>query len=213
LTSLTIDVDITTRCGPKEENHVYQPSLNLREVALFSGMPTGVVEKAIEQRVLYPTTSARGRRKKVRLLPLHAVAYIKILWKLDAILLDIPTKRKLLGLLSQLKVNEFSTTQFELLPGLTLDLSPVVGDVIERAAKYIEMRDTLVLEDTKRLPHLLGSEISVFELARSYEDRQREILSNIVDSSEIPEIPIDVCLIYVLTHPPIGKPIKKKARV
>ena len=178
-----------------------------REVAELAGSPKWAVEKAIEQNVLEPAHGKRGRRKRRRLLPLHAIAYVKVVDGID-LRMDVRMKRRLAAQLAQLETAEFSKARLELAPGLELDVGRLVGDAVRKAEAYGAVRDAVIVEDELNPggdPMVRGTDLSVYALA----DRMSECETTMNLRNEYPSLSrdaIDAALIYARAHPPVGAP-------
>ncbi len=178
-----------------------------REIAELAGSPKWAVEKAIEQNVLEPAHGKRGRRKRRRLLPLHAVAYVKVVDGID-LRMDVQMKRRLAAQLAQLETKEFSRARLELAPGLELDVGRLVGDAVCRAEAYGEVRDAVIVEDEANPggdPMVRGTDLSVYALA----DRMTETETTTSLRAEYPTLSrdaIEAAMIYARAHPPVGAP-------
>lgn len=177
-----------------------------REIAELSGAPKSTVEKAIEEKILVPRTVKRGRRQR-RVLPAHAVAYVRIMrtvrYRMDAVM-----KRRLVQELAQLADTEFRTWRFELEPAVEMDVGRLVGDAMARAAAYGDARDQLIVEDEAILggtPVIRGTRISVYSILGrlSHGDTVADIVA---DHPELTPQSIDAAAIFARSHPLVGRP-------
>jgi uncharacterized protein (DUF433 family) len=184
-----------------------------REVAELSGTPKWTIEKAIEQNVLSPIHGRRGRRKRRRLLPLYAVAYVKVIDGVD-LRMNVRMKRRLASQLAALETEEFSRSRIELAPAIELNVGALVGDAVEKAEAYGAVRDAMIVEDEDNPgsdPVLRDTHISVYALADRVAEGER--VSDI--ESEFPSVPraaIEAALIYAKAHPPVGAPPREDRR-
>jgi uncharacterized protein (DUF433 family) len=184
-----------------------------REVAELSGTPKWTIEKAIEQSVLSPIHGRRGRRKRRRLLPLYAVAYVKVIDGVE-LRMDIRMKRRLASQLARLETEEFRHSRIALAPAVELDVGALVGDAVEKAEAYGAVRDAMIVEnedDPAGDPVLRDTQVSVYALADRVADG--EGLAEI--AAELPGVPraaIDAALIYARAHPPVGAPPREDRR-
>jgi uncharacterized protein (DUF433 family) len=185
-----------------------------REVAELSGTPKWTIEKAIEQNVLAPAHGKRGRRKRRRLLPLYAVAYVKVVDGVD-LRMDVRMKRRLASHLARLGPHEFDAARIELAPAVELDVGRLVGDAVRRAQAYGAVRDAMIVEDEAAPggdPTLRDTHVSVYALAERIADG--ETLAEIqADYPDTPRAAIEAALIYARAHPPVGAPPREDRQV
>jgi uncharacterized protein (DUF433 family) len=178
-----------------------------REVAELSGTPKWTIEKAIEQDVLAPSHGKRGRRKRRRLLPLYSVAYVKVVDGVD-LRMDLPMKRRLAAKLAQLDPSEFSRLRLELAPAVELDVGRLVGDAVQRAEAYGAVRDAMIVENDAVPggdPVIRDTRVSVYTLAERIAEGET-IADLLADYPSLPKSAVEVALIYVRAHPPVGAP-------
>jgi uncharacterized protein (DUF433 family) len=213
------------RCAPARASESREDPIHLeghdqvlveftpREVAELSGTPKWTVEKAIEQNVLAPVHGKRGRRKRRRLLPLYAVAYVKVVDGVD-LRMDVRMKRRLASQLARLDAHEFSRTRIELAPAVELDVGRLVGDAVQKAEAYGAVRDAMIVEDDTVPggdPVLRDTHASVYALAERIADG--ETLADIqADYPSTPKAAIEAALIYARAHPPVGAPPREDRR-
>jgi uncharacterized protein (DUF433 family) len=184
-----------------------------REVAELSGTPKWTIEKAIEQNVLSPIHGKRGRRKRRRLLPLYAIAYVKIVDGVD-LRMDVRMKRRLVSQLAGLTAEQFSHARFELAPAVELDIGRLVGDAVQRAEAYALVRDAMIVEDEEVPggdPMLRDPAISVYALAERIADGER-IADIQADHPNLSAAAIEAAVIYARAHPPVGAPPREDRR-
>jgi uncharacterized protein (DUF433 family) len=177
-----------------------------REVAELSGAPKTTVEKAIEEKVLATTRAKFGRRER-RVLPASAVAYAKIIGTVKY-RLDLPMKRRLASRLVKLASADLRALRFELEPAVELDVGRLVGDAMERAERYGDARDRLIVEDEEILggtPIIRGTRISVYALRGRVEDGDA-VDDILADYPGLTREAIDAAVIYARTHPLVGRP-------
>jgi uncharacterized protein (DUF433 family) len=184
-----------------------------REVAELSGTPKWTIEKAIEQNVLVPEHGKRGRRKRRRLLPLYAVAYVKVVDGVD-LRMDVRMKRRLANRLAQLGSHEFSRMRVELAPAVELDVGRLVGDAVQRAEAYGAVRDAMIVENDAVPggdPVIRDTRVSVYTLAERIADG--ESLADLqADYPSLSRAAIEAALIYARAHPPVGAPPRDERR-
>lgn len=184
-----------------------------REVAELSGTPKWTIEKAIEQNVLAPEHGKRGRRKRRRLLPLYAVAYVKVVDGVD-LRMDLPMKRRLAAMLARLDTHEFGRTRIELAPAVELDVGRLVGDAVQRAEAYGVVRDAMIVEDEGvpgADPTIRDSRISVYALADRIAEGER-VADIQADYPGLSKPVIEAAVIYARAHPPVGAPPRADRR-
>jgi uncharacterized protein (DUF433 family) len=184
-----------------------------REVAELSGAPQWTIEKAIEQNVLCPVHGKRGRRKRRRLLPLYAVAYVKVVDGVD-LRMDLRMKRRLASQLAGLETHEFIRTRIELAPAVELDVGRLVGDAVQKAEAYGAVRDAMIVEDEAvpgGEPVLRDTRISVYALAERIADGE-SVVDIQADHPSLPRAAIEAALIYARAHPPVGAPPREDRR-
>jgi uncharacterized protein (DUF433 family) len=182
--------------------------LTAREVADLAGAPKRLVEKAIEERVLAPrfVGCAKGRRPK-RLLPMHAVAYMAVIAKLE-LPLPVTHKRRLAGALARVPVSKVREASVELAPAVEIDVGRLVGDAAERAERYAHGRDTYseIREDIKGgTPVIRGTRMTVYSVLGRVE-RGDTIEDLVEDNPDIPRDALEAALVYARTHPLVGRP-------
>lgn len=184
-----------------------------REVAELSGTPKWTIEKAIEQNVLAPEHGKRGRRKRRRLLPLYAVAYVKVVDGVD-LRMDLPMKRRLASMLARLDTHEFSRSRIELAPAVELDVGRLVGDAVQKAEAYGAVRDAMIVEDEGvpgADPTIRDSHVSVYALAERIAEGDR--ISDLqADHPGLSKAVIEAAVIYARAHPPVGAPPRSERR-
>jgi uncharacterized protein (DUF433 family) len=177
-----------------------------REVAELSGASKSVVEKAIEEKILAPRSTLRGRRTR-RMLSADAVAYAKIVSAVKY-RMDLPMKRRLAAKLATLRSADLATTRFELEPAVEMDVGRLVGDAMERAERYGAARDRLIVIDDDVMggtPVIRGTRISVYAVLGRIEggDAVDAILS---DYPGLTQEAVEAAAIYARTHPLVGRP-------
>ncbi|MBX3484272.1 DUF433 domain-containing protein [Phenylobacterium sp.] len=177
-----------------------------REIAELSGAPKSAVEKAIEEKVFTAKRVRRGRRER-RVLPAHAVAYVRIVRSVKY-RMDPAMKRRLAAALSRLGRHELRTWRFELEPAVEMDVGRLVGDAMDRAAAYGAARERLIVEDEDVLggtPVIRGTRISVYSILGRIADGDTvaDILS---DYPELTAEAVEAAAIFARSHPLVGRP-------
>jgi uncharacterized protein (DUF433 family) len=206
-------IEISSDSIPFEGHSHLLAEFTPREVAELSGAPKWTIEKAIEQNVLAPAHGKRGRGKRRRLLPLFAVAYVKVVDGVE-LRMDLPMKRRLASQLAQLDPHEFIISRIELTPGVELDVGRLVGDAVLRAKAYGAVRDAMIVENEAAPvgdPVLRDTQISVYALAERIADG--ETMADILaDHPSLPRAAIEAGLIYARAHPRVGPPPREDRR-
>ncbi len=180
-----------------------------REVAELSGVPKRTIDKAIEEGVLRVRV-ARGRvadGHARRRLPTHAVAYARILAKLD-LRLSIAHKKRLFRKLTELKSSAVRKAWIELIRGVEIDVGRLVGDAMTRAERYRATRDASIEVDEEIMggtPVIRGTRMTVYSVLGRIEhgDTVEDILA---DNPDLSREAIETAIIYARTHPLIGRP-------
>jgi uncharacterized protein (DUF433 family) len=177
-----------------------------REVAELSGAPKSAVEKAIEEKILSPRMIRRGRRER-RVLPAHAVAYVKIIGAVKY-RMDRAMKRRLAAKLAGLGGGDFKSMRFELEPAVEMDVGRLVGDAVERAEAYGEIRDRLIVEDEEVLggaPVIRGTRIGVHAVLGRIKDGDT-IEDVLCDHPALSKEAVEAAITYARAHPLVGRP-------
>jgi len=184
-------------------------NLTPREVAELSRTPKGVVEKAIEERVLRVSVGAgRGMTRHTRrMLPIHAVAYAAVIRGLD-LKLSTAQKKRLASKLAQLRPAEVRTARVELAPAVEIDVGRLVGDAVDRAERYRASRDTSIVIDEAikgGTPVIRGTRITVYSVLGRLE--HGETVDDILnDNPDLSREAVETAIIYARTHPLMGRP-------
>jgi uncharacterized protein (DUF433 family) len=89
-----------------------------------------------------------------------------------------------------------------------VDVGLLVGDVIERAQRYIAARDAMITVDDAIMggtPIIRGTRMTVYSVLGRVEhgDSVADILS---DNPDLKREAIDAALTYARAHPPMGRP-------
>jgi uncharacterized protein (DUF433 family) len=184
-------------------------SLTPREVAVLSGAPRRIVEKAIEERVLRVSVHAmRGMRRRARrMLPIHAVAYAAVMRRLD-LKLTAAHKKRLANKLAQLRPAEMRTARVELAPAVEINIGRLVGDIVDRAERYRVTRDaSIVIDEAIKggTPVIRGTRMTVYSLLGRVE--HGETIEDILrDNADLSREAVETAVTYARTHPLIGRP-------
>lgn len=174
-------------------------ALSRREVAELAGTTLSAVNKAIEQRVV------RARRRAGRaFLSAEDVAALRLLSE-TRVALPVTVKRR---------VAEWARTvpaagaTLELDGALVVRAGGDVGEAVERARRYLSMRERLVERDPEIRggePVIRGTRVPVRGLARQIElGEKREVL--LEDYPFLPEEAFDLAPVWTRAHPRQGRP-------
>ena len=184
-----------------------EPDLTIRETAALSGASKGMIEKAVESKVL--TVALRDgvpRRTGRRFLPVRAVAYFAALRRAQLTDLPVEHKKAIWSKMSERSGDDLEAIEF--LPGVTLDLARLASDPLRRAVEYMKARDAHVVSDPAILggtPVLRGTRITVYSVHGRMANG--ETLDDLVeDYPDIPRSAFAAADIYAATHPLRGRP-------
>jgi uncharacterized protein (DUF433 family) len=182
--------------------------LTPREVAELADAPRSLVEKAIEQRVL---RAVKGRlpsvRREVRLLPIHAVGYAATMKTIGS-RLTVDDKKRVAEKLANLAPADLRTAEVDLSPAITVRVGELVGDSVERAARYAVNRDTHIEINDEVMggtPVIRGTRITVYSVVGRLDhgDRIEDLLE---DYPHVSREAFEAAAIYARTHPFVGRP-------
>ena len=126
------------------------PELTFRDAAHFAAVGLGVVEKAVEARVLPVVKPARRTSggAGVRRLPLASVAYLAAVRKAALTDLALKHKRAIWGGLARGTSSDGGSgapLPVEFAPGTSIDVGRLAGEAVERAARYARARDAHIV--------------------------------------------------------------------
>lgn len=181
--------------------------LTSSEVAELSGTPKRFVEKAIEERVLAVRMHSAEGARPARLLPSHAVAYAKVVSGLQ-LNLSVTQKRRLAATLSRLPPGRLSAAKVEIVPAVEVNVRQLLGDTMERTARYRKARDRFIVSDPEILggtPVIRGTRITVYS-ALGRVDHGETVADIAADNPDIPPEAIEAAITYARTHPLLGRP-------
>lgn len=180
-------------------------ALTPREVSELSGTPRHVVEKAIEEGVLRTRTPARGKGR--RMLPPHAVAYASLVSRIDLKLTPAHKKRLYEGL-ARLSPRDMRQARIELAPAVEVHVGLLVGDVLDRAERYRQVRDESIRTDETIMggtPVIRGTRMTVYSVLGRIE--HGETVDDILaDNPDLKRETIEAAITYARSHPPMGRP-------
>jgi uncharacterized protein (DUF433 family) len=139
--------------------------LTIKETACLAGVSSGVVEKALETKVLEASRPASRRGGRSRFLPVAAVAYLAAL---DAAkLADLPVRHKR-ALWAKIKGFETALKPVELAPETILKIDRLAAEPFARALRYVKARDRYITSSPEILggtPVIVGTRITVYAVA------------------------------------------------
>jgi uncharacterized protein (DUF433 family) len=180
-----------------------------REVAVLSGAPKRLVEKAIEERVVPVRRGAkrRGQARSRRLLPVEAVAYAAALKGLD-LKLGLRHKRRLMKALRRLRPAEMRRMRAEVCTAVEIDLGRLVGDAIVRAERYGAARDRFIAVDEDIMggtPVIRGTRMTVYSVLGRI-DGGESVEDILEDNPDIAREAVEAAITYARAHPLVGRP-------
>ncbi len=177
------------------------PSLTRRETAELSGTTLGAVNKAIEQRVL------RVRRRKGRtLLAPEDVGALALLAQIR-VSLPVAMRRRVAA---WSRGGPEANAELRLDGALLVRRGPEIEQAVQRARRYIELRERLVEVDPDvrgGIPVIAGTRMSVRSLARLIElGETRKVLRE--DYPFLPEESYELAPLWARANPRQGRPVR-----
>ncbi len=175
------------------------PLITRREAAELSGTTLGAVNKAIEQKVL------RTKRRKGRmLLTPEGVGALALLAQ-TRVVLPVAVKRRIVAwALSGPGVN----AELALDGALVVRMGPEVEQAVQRAQRYVELRERLVEVNPEVRggePVIAETRVPVRSLARRIElGETREVLRE--DYAHLPEESFELAPLWAKANPRQGRP-------
>lgn len=183
------------------------PCLTIKETARLAGVALGVVEKALDAKVLEATSRPATRPGgPSRFLPVTAVAYLAAL---DAAQLsDLPVRHKR-ALWAKVRAIETAALEpVELAPMTVMRIDRLAAEPFERAIRYVKARDKFIVSDPDILggtPIIAGTRITVYSvLARLGDGESLEDLC--ADYPDVPHEAFEAAAIFAEANPPQGRP-------
>jgi uncharacterized protein (DUF433 family) len=180
-------------------------ALTPREVSELSGTSRHVVEKAIEDGVLRVRTPTRGKGR--RMLPPQAVVYAWVVSRIDLKLTPVHKKRLYEGL-ARLHLHDMGKARIEVAPAVEIDVGRLVGNVLARAERYLEIRDASIAIDEAIMggtPVIRGTRMTVYSVLGRIE--HGETIDDILaDNPDLKRETIEAAITYARSHPPMGRP-------
>ena len=180
------------------------PLLTPNEVAALANTSKGVIDKAIEQKVL---PSVGGRRARPRLLPFYAVALAATVESLGR-RLTVEDKKLVARKLARLTPAALKTAKIEVFPCVVVHVGSVSRRAVERAERYTSARDNLIerVEGVQGgRPVIKGTRLTVSAIYGRLSSG--ELIDDLVeDYPGIPRKAFEAAYLYGKTHPKIGRP-------
>jgi uncharacterized protein (DUF433 family) len=175
------------------------PSLTRREAAELSGTTLGAVNKAIEQKVL------RVRRRKGRtLLAPEDVGALALLAQIR-VSLPVAMRRRVVA---WSRSGPEADAEFCLDGALLVRTGPEVEQAVQRARRYVELRERLVEADPEVCggePVINGTRMPVRSLARLIElGETRKVMRK--DYPFLPEASYELAPLWAKANPRQGRP-------
>jgi uncharacterized protein (DUF433 family) len=175
------------------------PPITRREAAELSGTTLGAVNKAIEQKVL------RVRRRKGRtLLAPEDVGALALLAQIR-VSLPVAMRRRIVVWARGVPA---ANAEMRLDGALVVRMGPEIEQAVQRARRYVELRERLVEIDPDVCggePVVTGTRMPVRSLARLIElDETREVLRE--DYPFLPEESFELAPLWAKANPRQGRP-------
>ena len=177
------------------------PLITRREAAELSGTTLGTVNKAIEQKVLLTK-----RRKGRMLLAPEDVGALALLAQ-TRVVLPVAVKRRIVA---WARGGPEVNTELALDGALIVRMSPEVTEAVQRAQRYVELRERLVEVNPERCggtPVITETRMPVRSLARLIElGETREVLRE--DYPWLPEESFELAPLWAKANPRQGRPAR-----
>lgn len=180
-------------------------ALTPREVSELSGTPRHVIEKAIEEGVLRVRSAARGKAR--RMLRPDAVVYASLVSRID-IKLTSRHKKRLYKEITRLRPRDIRKARIEVAPAVEIDIGRLVGNVLARAERYLEIRDASITIDDAIMggtPVIRGTRITVYSVLGRIEHGET-VDDVLADNPDLKRETIKAAITYARSHPPMGRP-------
>jgi uncharacterized protein (DUF433 family) len=191
-------------------------SFTPREVAVLAGAPKRAVEQAIRERILAPRPVRTDTGRLRRMLPVQAVAYAATIAKLD-LKLTTAQKKRLARKLAGLDPKSVAKARIEIAPAVEVDVGRLVGDAVEQAERYRQMRDKYIVRDQEIMggtPIIRSTRITVYSVLGQV-DHGDTIDLIAQDNDDVPREAFETAVVYARAHPfiprPGGRPWEKVA--
>jgi uncharacterized protein (DUF433 family) len=175
------------------------PLITRREAAELSGTTLGAVNKAIEQKVL------RTERRKGRMLLVPEDVGALTLLAQTRVVLPVAVKRRIVA---WARGGPGANAELALDGALVVRMGPEIEQAVQRARRYVELRERLVEVNPKMrggTPVITGTRMPVRSLARLIElGETREVLRE--DYPWLPEESFELAPLWAKTNPRQGRP-------
>ncbi len=177
------------------------PLITRREAAELSGTTLGAVNKAIEQKVL------RTRRRKGRMLLAPEDVGALALLAQTRVVLPVAVKRRIV---TWARGGPGANAELTLDRALVVRIGPEVEQAVQRAQRYVELRERLVEVNPKVCggePVVTETRVPVRSLARQIElGETREVLRE--DYAHLPEESFELAPLWAKANPRQGRPAR-----
>jgi uncharacterized protein (DUF433 family) len=183
------------------------------EVAEIAEVSMSLVNKAVEEKVIKPIRRRR-RKRVIRLLPAHAVAYTAVMSKVRAQFGRDARKRFAARLEGMMAADAIAAGKIEVETGVEVDVGKLAGEAMSRAESYLDARERHIVEDETikgGTPVIRGTRMTVYSVLGRV--KGGDSLDDI--AAENPHIPLEAlkaACVYAKTHPLLGRPAGKPWR-
>lgn len=176
--------------------------LGRNEAAAISGVSLSAVNKAVEQRVIKPRRTKRG---KTLLAPEETLALA--LFSLMPVALPVALKRLLRDWVISMSAEDVGK-EFALSEAMTVSFTEELAEVSRRVDKYVKLREKYVEVNPKVMagtPVIRGTRVPVRALAKLVEGGEsREVLRE--DYPHIPPEAYELAVLWSKGNPRRGRP-------
>lgn len=181
------------------------PMLTRREAAEITGLSIGVLDKAIEQKIV--TVYRRGNQSFLRSDDLAVV----VLLQNTTLPLPITVKRQIKRWVHDTKpYRATESAELSISDALVIRWLPTASDTINAAETYAKLRDQWIESDPQIKggePVIRGTRIGVRGVAQRMDEGERvEVLME--DYPQIPEEAFRAARTYANAHPRRGRPVR-----
>jgi uncharacterized protein (DUF433 family) len=181
------------------------PMLTRREAAEITGLSVGVLDKAIEQKIV--TVYRRGNQSFLRSDDLAVV----VLLQNTTLPLPITVKRQIKRWVQDTKpYRATESAELSISDALVIRWLPMVNDTINAAETYAKLRDQWIESDPQIKggePVIRGTRIGVRGVAQRMDEGERvEVLME--DYPQIPAEAFRAARTYTNAHPRRGRPVR-----
>jgi uncharacterized protein (DUF433 family) len=181
------------------------PLLTRREAAEITGLSIGVLDKAIEQKIV--TVYRRGNQSFLRSDDLAVV----VLLQNTTLPLPITVKRQIKRWVHDTKpYRATKSAELSISDALVIRWLPTASDTINAAETYAKLRDQWIESDPQIKggePVIRGTRIGVRGVAQRMEQGER-VEALVDDYPQIPAEAFRAAFTYVKAHPRRGRPVR-----